>query len=33
MMYFLYKYELEAFKPVEVTVRKGLVRKENNGGN
>jgi hypothetical protein len=31
-MYFLYKYEYGTFKLVEITIRRGLSRKENNGG-
>jgi hypothetical protein len=32
-MYFLYNNEYRTFKPVELTVRKELSRKEKNGGN
>jgi hypothetical protein len=32
-MYFLYTYEYEAMKPVEVILRKEEGKKENNGGN
>jgi hypothetical protein len=31
-MYFLYKYEYETLKPVEVIVREDWRRRENNGG-
>jgi hypothetical protein len=30
-MYFLYKNEHRIFKPVEITLRKGLRRKKNRG--
>jgi hypothetical protein len=31
-MYVLYEYEYRIFKPVEITIRRGLYRKEKNRG-
>jgi hypothetical protein len=32
VIYFLYKHEYGTLKPVDVTVRRGWGRRENNGG-
>jgi hypothetical protein len=31
-MYFLYKYEYGTLKPVEITLKREMGRRENNGG-